>query len=118
MVQKVCCKRIFKQIANSLVDDHLQIFPLERKYLFAGIQSHFDDSERFIQPIYSLRIFSDSRLSFGGTLFGNTNAMFFTPMPRGCVTVMEGYGKKLPLLAFCIYSSEIYHFSRYSDFLS
>ena len=30
-----------------------------------GIQSHYDDAKRFHQPIYSLRLFSDSRLSFG-----------------------------------------------------
>ncbi|GLI69492.1 hypothetical protein VaNZ11_014126, partial [Volvox africanus] len=54
-----------------------------------GIQSHYDDAARFRRPIYSLRLFSDSRLSFGGHLFGNTNNDFFVPMPRGCVTVME-----------------------------
>ncbi len=55
----------------------------------AGIQSHFDDSDRFAQPIYSLRLFSDSRLSFGTQLYGYTNGAFAIPMPRGCVTVME-----------------------------
>jgi hypothetical protein len=57
--------------------------------LFAGIQSHFDDRERFAQPIYSLRLYSDSRLSFGTQLYGYTNGAFAIPMPRGCVTVME-----------------------------
>lgn len=57
-----------------------------------GIQSHYDDSRRFHQPIYSLRLFSDSRLSFGTQLYGFTNGLFFIPMPRGCVTVMENYG--------------------------
>jgi hypothetical protein len=46
-------------------------------------QSHFDDAARFRRPIYSLRLFSDSRLSFGGHLFGSTNNDFFVPMPRG-----------------------------------
>ena len=54
-----------------------------------GIQVHYDDSARFQQPIYSLRLFSDSRLSFGTQLYGYTNGSFFIPMPRGCVTVME-----------------------------
>lgn len=54
-----------------------------------GIQVHYDDSNRFQQPIFSLRLFSDSRLSFGGQLYGYTNSSFFIPMPRGCVTVME-----------------------------
>ena len=35
-----------------------------------GIQSHFDDAGRFRRPIYSLRLFSDSRLSFGTQLYG------------------------------------------------
>ncbi|GMH40289.1 hypothetical protein BSKO_08193 [Bryopsis sp. KO-2023] len=54
-----------------------------------GIQSHFDDSTRFHRPIYSLRLFSDSRLSFGTQLYGYTNGAFNIPMPRGCITVME-----------------------------
>ncbi|KXZ56937.1 hypothetical protein GPECTOR_1g845 [Gonium pectorale] len=54
-----------------------------------GIQSHYDDAARFRRPIYSVRLFSDSRLSFGGSLFGTTNNAFFVPMPRGCVTVLE-----------------------------
>lgn len=57
-----------------------------------GIQSHYDDSRRFHQPIYSLRLFSDSRLSFGTQLYGFTNGLFFIPMPRGCITVMENLG--------------------------
>ena len=35
-----------------------------------GIQSHYDDAGRFDRPIYSLRLFSDSRLSFGTQLYG------------------------------------------------
>ena len=35
-----------------------------------GIQSHFDDAHRFERPIFSLRLFSDSRLSFGTQLYG------------------------------------------------
>jgi hypothetical protein len=30
-----------------------------------GLAQHFDDATRFKQPIYTLRLFSDSRLSFG-----------------------------------------------------
>jgi hypothetical protein len=54
-----------------------------------GIQVHYDDSARFQQPIFSVRLFSDSRLSFGTQLYGYTNGSFFIPMPRGCVTAME-----------------------------
>lgn len=35
-----------------------------------GIQSHYDDADRFERPIYSVRLFSDSRLSFGTQLYG------------------------------------------------
>ena len=35
-----------------------------------GIQSHFDDGTRFSRPIFSVRLFSDSRLSFGTQLYG------------------------------------------------
>lgn len=34
------------------------------------LQSHYDDAARFCQPILSLRLFSDSRLSFGTQLYG------------------------------------------------
>jgi hypothetical protein len=30
-----------------------------------GLAQHFDDATRFKQPIYTIRAFSDSRLSFG-----------------------------------------------------
>jgi len=54
-----------------------------------GIAQHFDDAVRFKQPIYSVRIFSDSRLSFGSQLYGFCNGAFCIPMPRGCITIME-----------------------------
>ena len=36
-----------------------------------GIQSHYDDAGRFERPITSLRLMSDSRLSFGTQLYGS-----------------------------------------------
>lgn len=54
-----------------------------------GLQSHFDDAHRFLRPIVSLRLFSDSRLSFGTQLYGYTNGLCCVQMPRGCVTIME-----------------------------
>lgn len=30
-----------------------------------GLAQHFDDATRFKQPIFTVRLFSDSRLSFG-----------------------------------------------------
>ena len=67
-----------------------------------GIQSHYDDAKRFQQPIYSLRLFSDSRLSFGTQLYGFTNGLFFVPMPRGCVTVMEDSGYAANGVKHCV----------------
>jgi hypothetical protein len=57
-----------------------------------GIQSHFDEDERFDRPVFSLRMFSDSRLSFGTKTQAYLNGAFFVPMPRGCITVMESNG--------------------------
>lgn len=54
-----------------------------------GIAQHMDCEKRFDRPITSLRLFSDSRLSFGSQLYGFTNSEFFVPMARGAITVME-----------------------------
>ena len=57
-----------------------------------GIKQHFDDSKRFMRPIYSIRLFSASRLAFGAKGFAMSNCQFFVPMARGCVTVLgPGY---------------------------
>jgi len=44
-----------------------------------GLGQHFDDAVRFRQPIYSLRVFSDSRLSFGSQLYIFCNGAFTIP---------------------------------------
>ncbi|KAI3425137.1 hypothetical protein D9Q98_008908 [Chlorella vulgaris] len=67
-----------------------------------GIQSHMDDAQRFSQPILSLRLFSDSRLSFGTQLYGYTNGSFCIPLPRGCVMVMEQGGYAANGLKHCV----------------
>ena len=54
-----------------------------------GLAQHFDDATRFKQPIYTLRLFSDSRLSFGSQYYGFCNGAFTIPLPRGCIRVME-----------------------------
>ena len=54
-----------------------------------GLAQHYDDATRFKQPIYTLRLFSDSRLSFGSQYYGFCNSGFFIPLPRGCICVME-----------------------------
>jgi hypothetical protein len=55
-----------------------------------GLAPHFDDAERFALPVSSLRLFSDSRLSFGcrGS-WGASNGAFAVPMPRGAVLVLH-----------------------------
>ncbi|KAK9838261.1 hypothetical protein WJX81_000973 [Elliptochloris bilobata] len=67
-----------------------------------GIQSHFDDAGRFDRPIWSLRLFSDSRLSFGTQLYGYTNGAFYVDMPRGCITVMQSGGYAAAGLKHCV----------------
>ena len=54
-----------------------------------GLAQHFDDATRFKQPIFTVRLFSDSRLSFGSQFYGYCNGAFTIPLPRGCVCVME-----------------------------
>ena len=55
-----------------------------------GLAQHYDDATRFKQPIYTVRLFSDSRLSFGSQYYGFVNGAFYVPLPRGCILVMEG----------------------------
>lgn len=61
-----------------------------------GLAQHFDDAVRFkqvkrslMQPIFTVRLFSDARLSFGSQLYGFCNGAFVIPLPRGCVCVMK-----------------------------
>jgi hypothetical protein len=41
------------------------------------------------QPIFTLRLFSDCRLSFGSQLYGFCNGAFCVPLPRGCILDMQ-----------------------------
>ena len=61
-----------------------------------GLAQHFDDAVRFrqvyfpfMQPIYTLRLVSDGRLSFGSQFYGFCNGAFIIPLPRGCICVMN-----------------------------
>ena len=54
-----------------------------------GLAQHYDDATRFKQPIYTLRLFSDSRLSFGSQYYGFCNGAFYIPLARGCICEME-----------------------------
>ena len=67
-----------------------------------GIQPHFDDAARFERPVYSLRLFSDSRLSFGTQLYGYTNGAFCVDMPRGAITIMHKSGYAVSGAKHCV----------------
>ena len=54
-----------------------------------GLAQHFDDAVRFKQPIFTLRLVSDGRLSFGSQFYGFCNGAFVVPLPRGCILSME-----------------------------
>ena len=54
-----------------------------------GLAQHFDDAVRFKQPIYTLRLVSDGRLSFGSQFYGFCNGAFVVALPRGCILSME-----------------------------
>lgn len=54
-----------------------------------GISPHFDDNNRFYPYIYSLRLFGDTRLSFGCGVWGKGGGRFFVPLPRGAILIMK-----------------------------
>ena len=54
-----------------------------------GLAQHYDDATRFKQPIYTVRLFSDSRLSFGSQYYGFCNGAFYVPLARGCICIMQ-----------------------------
>ncbi|EGR34097.1 hypothetical protein IMG5_024190 [Ichthyophthirius multifiliis] len=54
-----------------------------------GLAQHFDDATRFMQPIFTFKLFSDARLSFGSQFYGFCNSAFVIPMPRGSILKLE-----------------------------
>eukprot|EP00924_Labyrinthula_sp_SR-Ha-C_P007156 snap_masked-scaffold_8-processed-gene-10.18-mRNA-1 protein AED:1.00 eAED:1.00 QI:0/-1/0/0/-1/1/1/0/924 len=54
-----------------------------------GLSQHFDDADRFGRHIVSLRLFSDSRLSFGCQGLGFLNGLCIVDMPRGSIQVLD-----------------------------
>jgi hypothetical protein len=67
-----------------------------------GLAQHFDDAVRFKQPIYTLRVYSDSRLCFGSQFYGFCNGAFAIPLPRGCVCVMEEFSYASNCVKHCV----------------
>ena len=72
-----------------------------------GIQPHFDDAARFQRPVYSLRLFSGSRLSFGTRLYGHTDGAFCVDMPRGAITVMHEGGYAVTGAKHCVRPADL-----------
>ena len=72
-----------------------------------GIAQHFDDASRFCRPIVTLRLFSDSRLTFGGSGFTASNASCVVPMPRGCVTVLEPDSYAANKIKHCVRAADM-----------
>lgn len=72
-----------------------------------GLGQHFDDAVRFSQPIFTVRLFSDSRLSFGNQLYGYCNGAFTIPLPRGCIAVMEENSYAANGIKHCVKPSDM-----------
>ena len=71
-------------------------------YLGLGIHQHMDDTERFARPIASLRLFSDSRLTFDAHGQGMNNPMCFVPMQRGSVMILEENSFAADAITHCV----------------
>jgi len=54
-----------------------------------GLGPHFDDANRFDRPITTIRLFSDSRLSFELRYYGINMGSLIIPLPRGRICVLE-----------------------------
>ena len=67
-----------------------------------GLAQHFDDALRFEQPIFSIRLYSDSRLTFDARGTPMLSPLCYVPMPRGCVTVLECGGYAANRVTHCI----------------
>eukprot|EP00945_MAST-04E_sp_MAST-4E-sp1_P000480 g480.t1 len=68
---------------------------------------HQDEKKLFHRPIISIRLFSDSVLSFGCKGFGMQETTNFIPIsqPRGTITIMEGWAANN--MVHCIRSRDI-----------
>ena len=72
-----------------------------------GLAQHYDDAKRFEQPIISIRLFSDSRLSFGSKYYYYHDSSFFIPMPRGAITILESNSFAANEISHCVRSSDM-----------
>lgn len=67
-----------------------------------GLAQHFDDAVRFKQPIYTVKLDSDARLSFGSQFYGYLNGAFCIPCPRGAVCMMEEFSYAANSAKHCV----------------
>lgn len=67
-----------------------------------GLAQHFDDAVRFKQPIYTVKLDSDSRLSFGSQFYGYLNGAFCIPCPRGAVCMLEEFSYAANSVKHCV----------------
>ena len=67
-----------------------------------GLAQHFDDAVRFKQPIYTVKLDSDSRLSFGSQFYGYLNGAFCIPCPRGAVCMLEEFSYSANSAKHCV----------------
>lgn len=67
-----------------------------------GLGQHFDDAVRFRQPIYTVKLDSDARLSFGSQLYGFCNGAFTIPCPRGVICEMEEFSYAANKVKHCV----------------
>lgn len=57
-----------------------------------GLISHKDEWHRFEGSVLTIRLFSSSRLTFGGKGMGMSNPGFFVPLPRAGVLLLDRNG--------------------------
>ena len=72
-----------------------------------GLAQHFDDAKRFAQPIISLRLFSDSRLSFGSKYYYYHDSSFFVPMKRGAITILQPNSFAANKISHCVRAGDM-----------
>ena len=76
-------------------------------YKGSGLHSHIDDPQRFARGIYSLRLFGDSRLTFGAHGLGMNNALCCVPMPRGSVTILDENSYAADAVTHCVRHQDV-----------
>merc|ERR1711879_893176 len=74
-----------------------------------GLGAHFDDPNRFARPITTVRLFSDSRLSFGLRYLSTNKGTMVAPLKRGRVCVMQADSYASDLVKHTIRNCDLTH---------